>query len=1383
MTDLTPNPSPLLRAGAFAVRAAFWLVASAWMVLIMVWGGLHFVIVPRIAEFRPALEQQVSRVLGLTVRVGGIVARSNGLIPSLELTNVRLLDAQGREALKLPQVMAALSARSLMGLGLEQLTVDSPELDVRRSVDGRIWVAGIPISGTDNADSATADWVFDQPELVIRHGTVTWTDELRGVPPLALTDVDWVLRNQHRTHSMRLDANPPTHWGQRLSVAGIFRQPLLSRHASQWREWQGQVYANFAQVDLAELRRYADLGVDLAQGAGSLRAWVDVNRGEVSGATADLALDGVKVTLSPQLEALTLRGISGRLGARRVDGGGEITTQALQFETEDGLRWPGGNVRLTLAAADARKPAHGELVADRLDLAAMAQIAQRLPLPEDTRLMLQQLAPKGLVEQLQASWQGPPEQPNRYSARGRVAHLELTARALESGSSPGLHGADIDFDLNQSGGKATVALKGGSIDLPGVFDDPILRMDQLSTDVQWKLDGAQISLSLPNLRFANADAQGEAQVKWQTADTASGASPFPGLLDLQGSMSRADGTQVHRYLPLGLPKDVRDYVREAVVAGTASGVRFKVKGNLHDFPYTTPKQGDFRISADVHNATFAYVPSFLLPKDSPQWPALTQLSGELVIDRAVLQVKGAHGTMAGSSGLRVTKVDGVVDSLYGGATVAVTAEAQGPLTDVLGVVNGSPLGGLMGKALDKASATGAADYRFKLAFPIAAVDKATVRGSIILANDELQVTPDTPRLTRARGTIAFSETGFSLSGVQARALGGDVRIDGGLNGFGSSAVPAAGAKSGAPQVLRLQGTATADGLRQARELGLVARLAQYGNGSAAYSATVGWRAGVPELQVTSNLVGMALTLPPPFAKAAEAPLPLKLDLAALRTPPPASGEATARTLDQLQLDVGKLLNVVYVRDVSGAEARVLRGAIGVGLAADESAPLPAEGVVANLSLGTLDADAWSEVLSRAAGTDLTSTSLSGAAGTASTSYLPTSLAVRARELTLGGRKLSNVVIGGGRDGSLWRANVDATEFNGYVEYRQPSGGSGGRLYGRLARLVIAPNAVQDVENVLDEQPASIPALDIVVEDLELRGKKLGRVEIDAVNLGASANAAARDTPREWRLNRFNITTPEAVLTANGNWTNVSAQAGASAPRSIKERRRTVLNFKLDIADAGLLLNRFGMKDVVRKGQGRVEGQVSWLGSPITLDYPSLSGSFNINVETGQFLKTDPGIGKLLNVLSLQSLPRRFTLDFRDVFSEGFAFDFFRGDATIAQGIARTNNLQMKGVTAAVLMEGQADIAHETQSLKVVVVPDINAGGASLIASTINPVVGLSTFLAQLILRRPLMEAATQEFLIDGTWVDPRVTKVEHKSTTPPPAPAAPAPTGKPQESK
>jgi uncharacterized protein YhdP len=205
----------------------------------------------------------------------------------------------------------------------------------------------------------------------------------------------------------------------------------------------------------------------------------------------------------------------------------------------------------------------------------------------------------------------------------------------------------------------------------------------------------------------------------------------------------------------------------------------------------------------------------------------------------------------------------------------------------------------------------------------------------------------------------------------------------------------------------------------------------------------------------------------------------------------------------------------------------------------------------------------------------------------------------------------------------------------------------------------------------------------------------------------------------------------------------------------------VLNFKLDVSDGGALLARFGMNGVVRQASGKFEGQIAWLGSPLKVDYPSLGGAFTVNVASGQFLKADPGIAKLLGVLSLQSLPRRLTLDFRDVFSDGFAFDFLRGDVTLSQGIARTNNLQMKGINAAVLMDGQADVARETQNLKVVVVPEINAGTASLIATVINPAVGLGSFLAQLFLRRPLIESNTQEFRVDGSWADPKVTRVPH----------------------
>ena len=75
----------------------------------------------------------------------------------------------------------------------------------------------------------------------------------------------------------------------------------------------------------------------------------------------------------------------------------------------------------------------------------------------------------------------------------------------------------------------------------------------------------------------------------------------------------------------------------------------------------------------------------------------------------------------------------------------------------------------------------------------------------------------------------------------------------------------------------------------------------------------------------------------------------------------------------------------------------------------------------------------------------------------------------------------------------------------------------------------------------------------------------------------------------------------------------------------------------------------------------------------------MTGQMHVDVESGQFLKADPGLAKLLGVLSLRSLPRRLTLDFRDVFSEGFARLTSCAATCREQGVATTNNLQMKGV--------------------------------------------------------------------------------------------------------
>ena len=1384
-TGLPLPPSRRLRWVATALRGLLWLIASAWLLFGLSWGVLHGWIVPRIAEFRPQLEAQASQALGVPVRIGRILGSSPGAIPSFELHDVSLLDAQGREAVRLPHVLGAITPSSLWGFGFEQLVIDRPEIDVRRAADGKIFIGGLDVSKGSTGDrSAMADWLFAQTKIIVRGGTLRWTDEMRQAPPLVLREVDGVMRNGRQRHLMRLDATPPDEWGARFSLRGIFKQPLLTGLNGDFSNWSGQVYGDFGQIDASRLQRHAGLdafGVNLIQGQGALRAWLDVVHGKATGALVDVALRDLNARLGAKLEPLGFESLAGRIGASRHAGGFALNTESLQFRTQDGLQWPGGNMALVHTSAAGQTGPSTTLKADRLDLAALAQVAGRLPLDAAVQTQLASWAPRGLLETLDARWQGPVDAPTTFSAKGQVARFGVAAQpaALAERSAgeeraagaarpvpgrPGVSGATVDFDFTQESGQASIKIDNGMLDLPGVFEVPKLALNQLSTQAQWKRLGEKIELQLRDLKFENSDMQGQAQVRWRTDDSTGPPEAdelpdrrFPGILDLQGSLSRADGSQVHRYLPLVMDKDARHYVRDAVVQGQLSDVKFKLKGPVWHLPFSNPAQGEFQASAKFRNAQFAYVPKALQPAGALAWPALTELSGELAFNRASLEVKGVSGKVAGLPGLMLVKGDARIADLERKAVVEVAIDLKGALSDALVFVNTSPIGGLTGQALAKASASGPAEYRFRLRLPIDDIDKSTIAGSVSLLGNDLKLMPQAPPLGQLKGVVNVTEQGFTLAGAQARWLGGDVRIDGGTRpGVGAGA-----ASSSTEVAFKAQGTVTAEGLRQAGEFkaSSLALLAERLNGSAAYTATLGFKQGAPEVMVSSNLQGMALGFPAPLAKTAESLLPVRFESQLV-----AGRAAAGQTLqDQLLVSIGQMAAISYLRDVSGEVPRVIRGSIGIGLEPGEAAPTPAAGVGANINLAKVDLDAWQAIFSQATGNAAAQPiagSVSGAVASpaAAQGYLPNVMAIRARELKVQGRTLHNVVVGANRDGPNWRASIDAAELGGYLEFRQPGAQGAGLVFARLARLNLAASEAKEVEAILQEQPASIPALDIVVEDFELHGKKLGRVEIEAVNRGATL---AEGSIREWRLNKFNVTLPEAVLMATGSW--AALPAGPRAAQTGIEQRRSSMDFRLDIADSGELLKRFGMNGVIRRGKGALKGQISWMGSPLSLDYPTLSGEFRVDVASGQFLKADPGIAKLLGVLSLQSLPRRLSLDFRDVFSQGFAFDFIRGDVVIQRGVAQTNNLQMSGVNAAVLMDGRASIADETQNLKVVVVPEIDAGTAALIATAINPVVGLGTFLAQMFLRRPLMEAATQEFQIDGSWDEPTITKIDRRA--------------------
>lgn len=1409
-----------------------WTSAAILLVAAVAWAVLLYQILPRIDLWRDALSQQATRALGVPVQIGRVSGRSEAGWPVLTLSEVHLLDERGQVALRLPEVTTRLSPSSLWPTALwrqewrlDRLVIARPELDVRRDAQGVIHVAGLRMDTPkkSGAGESAADWLLSQPLIRIDGGQVRWTDDKMGAPTIALQQVNLSLRSRpgvgRHWHELTVDATPPPEFGQRLSVNVAMTQPLWqvgkvlvpegasvpwwrqmvgsAPRPSQWETWSGTVRVDLPWVDVQRLRRHVVLPIDVTGGRGRLNGELSLYKGQLQGLGLDVDVRDVSVRLARDLLPLAFKKVTGLVSISHEAEVTGLSYQNLSFETAEGVIWPRSSASLewrhapwlggNLDESVWKLTRGGVFQAERLDLALLAQLADRLPLSRRVRAALGDLAPHGVGDGLEWRWEGLLDAPKTYRTKGRFSGL--TWLASKEAGLPGLAQANVRFDADEGGGRAELAMEHGWIEFPDVFEEPRIPLTSLRSVLDWRIKPAKVAGAAPDVdldvkqtEFANPDAQGELEGHWQTGGRAHAplVPRLPGILTLNGRLAKGQASRVWRYLPMALPSSARYYVRDAIKQGQGEKVTFSVDGDLNAFPFKNDVGGRFRVKVPVRQVTLDYAPTDH-QDGQPYWPAFSNLDGDLIFEGQRMRIEGAQGRLGGlgTGGYTLRNVTGQIEDLgHINPHLTIKGQGDGPLDDVLKYLSASPVGGWTGNMLAVALGTGNGNLQLALDIPLDQVEHTTLKGRVVLKETDqatLRLTPSLPVFGAVVGDIAFTETALTVK-ARTRVWGQSVVVDGQRDA------------SGAPRFVA-QGVMTADGLRQAKEWPLLAQLGTRLSGQSPFTVTVSIPKAasadkvpaLPVVEVTSSLQGMAANLPTPMNKTADSVWPLKVTYRNEDT----QGQTDALTVELANPQMSGLsegapwLKVDLRRDVTGPEARVSRGAIsliqlGQGVAV-AMPTLPAKGVSLQVAMPTLDLDAW-QSLRKVFMPEGTQARSSGAGST----YVPDSISIQASTVLYQQRTLKDVsaTVAHPAEG-VWRAQLESQQVAGQIEWLpevsptlQSASHGAGRVVARLTRLTIPAADAQSLEDQAAEQilsvdatGVSVPALDIVIDQFNWRGLSLGRLEVEASNhlLGVAAGGAIP----EWRLTKLKLGAPEAQLNATGAW---SAQAPSSLLRRLgltpRSRPRSSFDFSLDLQNLGDTLTRLGLPKTVHGGKGKVTGQVSWQGSPLEPDAATMSGEIAVAINEGQFLKVDPGIAKLLGVLSLQSLPRRLTLDFRDVFLQGFAFDAIDGQVKINQGVAETRNLRMRGVQAVVLMEGQADLLKETQNLHVYVVPDVNAVGASLAYAAINPVVGLGTFLAQVLLRKQVSEASTQEFMVTGSWADPQVDKVAARTPVP-----------------
>jgi uncharacterized protein (TIGR02099 family) len=545
---------------------------------------------------------------------------------------------------------------------------------------------------------------------------------------------------------------------------------------------------------------------------------------------------------------------------------------------------------------------------------------------------------------------------------------------------------------------------------------------------------------------------------------------------------------------------------------------------------------------------------------------------------------------------------------------------------------------------------------------------------------------------------------FTEKGVRANALTGTM--------FGHPAVLRLAMQADGQVLTTLDGRIDAAAMKAQLPGALTARF----SGSAEWQARLLSGKDGNDLAVTSDLKGLGVTLPEPLAKGVDEARPVSVAFTRLG----ADNELAS-------VNAGKGVHARFGRLGERWHAALKFGE------PVSSEPLR-EGLWLIGSLAKVDADAWISLFDQR-----------GAQAVPAAPEAPPGVELRGIDMRVGqvrylGRDFTQVAANLQKSGTAWAGRIQGPMVEGDVRW-DPSGK--GRVTAQLTRLGFNEPAKESTEPQPADRDADLPALDVTAERFEFRGRWLGSLEIKAAPVG-----------EEWRIERLNIGNAHAKFESSGGWRRTGAGS------------ITTLALKLDAENLNALLGQFGYGDYLKRGNGHLEGTLVWPGLPHEFGLARIAGQFKVEGRRGQFAKIEPGAGKLLGLLSLQSLPRRATFDFRDIFSEGFAFERIHGDVKVARGILLTENFEISGPSAFVTLAGEVSLPQETQALTMRVVPEVGEGVALAATLIGTPVLGLSTLLVSKLLKNPFGKVVAYEYLVTGSWDNPSVTRMSGAATPP-----------------
>ena len=827
-------------------------------------------------------------------------------------------------------------------------------------------------------------------------------------------------------------------------------------------------------------------------------------------------------------------------------------------------------------------------------------------------------------------------------------------------------------------------------------------VDSINGSISWSHKEQATNIHVDQLSISNPDLSASVNANF-VMDSTKGD-----YLDLKAHIAKADAKYALRYYPKALGETTLHWLDTSILSGQIEDVNVVIKGRLADFPFVDkqnkplPNLGQFRVTAKLSHSLMEY---------GTGWPVIEDLGLDMLFEGKRMELNAFSGHLLGN---QIVKSKVVIPQLDAAEPMLhIDSTYQGLVADGVKFVNKSPVLDATQGFTEDLITSGQGKLDLKLIIPMNDLEAAKYQGSYLISNgsmDELNI----PKLTAINGVLEFTERSLTAKNINANAFGSPLSFN---------------LSSGKDKIIRInaKGKMNDAAIRQVllnqNPKGNLAKAAGYISGSANWQSDITIQKPLVNIAIRSDLVGLSSRLPVPFNKASNERLMLRVD------------KNQSLNNDALSVALGRKLFAQVVRTKENGQLKFDRANVRFNNAPgsnDELNPkydlMKFKGLQLSGSLDYLDADAWRRVMQ----------DFSGDISAGSTPPIQ-KIALKINTLDLFELRIHQLKVINNPNKAGLSITVQSRELSGELNYTNDN-----KLKARLSHLSVPDASPNKSKAAIKDVGLNIyPALDIAAESFEWDQKNLGAMEL-----------IAYPQNNNWVIQKLKLSNPEGTISAEGQWNNW------------QKNPSTYLNVSWDIKNLGETLKNLGHPNTVKRGEGSLNGQFQWAGNPYDFKTVEINGNLQLEMKKGQILKVQPGVGRLLGLLSLQSLPRRLSLDFRDLFSNGFAFDKIKASAKINSGVIYSDDFVMSGPAADVSIKGETNLQKETQHLYVKVMPHIS-DSLSLAALAGGPLAGAVAFLAQKILKDPLNKISSSEYEIIGTWDNPQELKNNKEDTEAP----------------